>query len=1049
MSLHHSFSALALAAGSCLVAWALCAAFGTPLDHVQLGLASALFVALALTLAALLRPRTPQGARDRRAGLAALVRGDLGVRFSTAADESGELARLLAAMRRAIFEMRRISGEVQRASGDVDRQSREIAAGAQRQAHELGRIGQAEVEFLNGRAASSQSLESVGLVARDSREVLDQMADLTKRIAELLATLEGFSGKNEESMGALANRWGLMVGAASELEAFAGESGGYASMVSDEIETVRQRAQETGALAHEVTKTAVQGRELVGDAVAGLYRIEDSIRRAQELVSALGERGSEIGRIVEVIDEIADQTNLLALNAAIIAAGAGESGRAFAVVAEEIRGLAERTARSTREIGALVGNVRSDVDSAVGLVGKSSEEAAAGVQLGERAAEALSRIGSISDRAFSSVERTLDGSVRLVAEGQRVSDASRHVITRVQALTHAAQEQLEGTLELRSRSQEMTRVSRHARGEAEVQLTSFRELTAAFARLSTGVDELQAARQVQEAALVENEAALRPLAEDAARLGSVSESLTRSMGVLRHGARALEAGLSRYRLPSPRRGGTLRLAFALPGIWEVTRGLDPVQIFAPEWLELAHLIYEGLVQPVDSHSVGPALADSWEVSDGGRCYRFRLRAGARFHDGAAADAAAVVRHFERALRGSTSTGTPGALSRTTFEDLRGLSALVSGAAAHAAGFDVLAADTLEIRFDRPRPFFLHQLGIGPCRVGYLGTGGLPVGSGPFKVVEADPGKTLTLVRSGEARTSAGPHVEKLEIRLDAPAEGRADLLRDGLVDLLPLPRRDQMQTQRLGPAGLVASVDIQDVQFLGFNCLTPPVQDPRVRRALRAAFDYPELWHSRGDGDRVARSVVPDGWLAPDPALPVPSLDLQLARRLLSEVGVERLHVEFLLPTDRPHWRREAEVLFHSVGDVGITLKTVELPASSFWDAVRTGRAPFFRGAWQGDYPDPDAFLYQLLHSRAQQVFKLGYHNDEVDKLTEQARTTFDPDHRLACYRRVERLAYEDAPLVPLYHSRQLVAFSSRLQGLRLYPTPPVVRPAELWLEED
>lgn len=156
-----------------------------------------------------------------------------------------------------------------------------------------------------------------------------------------------------------------------------------------------------------------------------------------------------------------------------------------------------------------------------------------------------------------------------------------------------------------------------------------------------------------------------------------------------------------------------------------------------------------------------------------------------------------------------------------------------------------------------------------------------------------------------------------------------------------------------------------------------------------------------------------------------------------------------MLPTDRPHWRREAEVLFHSVGDVGITLKTVELPASSFWDAVRTGRAPFFRGAWQGDYPDPDAFLYQLLHSRAQQVFKLGYHNDEVDKLTEQARTTFDPDHRLACYRRVERLAYEDAPLVPLYHSRQLVAFSSRLQGLRLYPTPPVVRPAELWLEED
>jgi methyl-accepting chemotaxis protein/ABC-type transport system substrate-binding protein len=1048
MSPRHALIASAVAASGCALLWALSTVSGSPLDPRQLGLSLGLFLVVGLTLARLLEPRTPQAARERQAALTAVVRGDLGVRFSNAADEGGELSRLLAAMRRVILEMRRISGDVQRTGSEIDRQSREVGVAARRQARELVRAGQAGTALTDSRAASGRSLEAVALIANDNREVVDQMADLAGRLTELLAALEGFAAKTEESVGGLATRWGTVVGAASELEGFATESGGYASTVSGEIETVRQRAQETGALAHEVTKTAVQGRELVGDAVAGLYRIEDSIRRAQELVSSLGERGSEIGRIVDVIDEIADQTNLLALNAAIIAAGAGESGRAFAVVAEEIRGLAERTARSTREIGSLVSNVQSDVKSAVELVGKSSDEAEAGVQLGERAAEALSRIGTISERTFSAVERTLDESVRLVVEGQRVADTARHVTAKVQALATAAQEQLKETSELRARSQEMARLSHQARSEAEAHRKVCRELSTSIGKLAGKVDVLQSDRRAQESAWVESEAALRPLGEDAARLGSISESLTRSMNGLRHGARALEDGLSRFRLPAPRRGGTLRLAFALPTLWETSRGLDPVHLFGIHGQEIAHLIYEGLVQPVDSQSVVPALAESWEVSDGGRSYRFRLRPGARFHDGSAADAPAVIRHFERALRGSTTGAAAGALALSAFEELRGLPGLLAGTEAHAAGFEVLAPDTLEIRFDRPRPFFLHQLGLGPCRIGYLGSGGVPVGSGPFKVSELDPGKRLALVPSGERGVDGAPHVERLEIRLDAPSEGLAALLREGHADLLPFFPRDQVTPHAFGPRGLLAGVDIHDVQFIGFNCQMTPVNDPRVRLALRAAFDYPELWRSQGTNDRVARSVVPEALLGSDAALPAPVLDLELSRRLLREAGVSSLSLEFVLPADRPLWRRETDILFRRLSEVGITVAMKELPARTFWEAVATGHAAFFRGGWLGDYPDPDAFLYHLFHSHAQEFFKLGYHNDEVDKLTLQARATIDPEHRAACYRRVERLVYDEVPLVPLYHSRQLVAFGSRLQGLRLYSTPPMVRPAEIWLEE-
>ena len=99
-----------------------------------------------------------------------------------------------------------------------------------------------------------------------------------------------------------------------------------------------------------------------------MYRIDDTVQRAAELVDELGVHQPEIGRVVDVIQEIADQTNLLALNAAIIASQAGESGKAFAVVAAEVRNLAERTARSTREIGQQVKGVRDGVERAVALV---------------------------------------------------------------------------------------------------------------------------------------------------------------------------------------------------------------------------------------------------------------------------------------------------------------------------------------------------------------------------------------------------------------------------------------------------------------------------------------------------------------------------------------------------------------------------------------------------------------------------------------------------------------------------------------------------------
>jgi len=1039
-------AALALAAAllGLGIFWAAAVALDLPLSVPLLAAVVGAQIGAAAVLALAGRARANRGTLERQEALEAIVRGDLGVHLSRGADAGGELSRLLAAMRRVILEMHRIAAGVQRTATEVDHHARDIGHAAHRQSRELARSGQAGLALETTRTAIVKKLEDLAPRSRGERDAAEGLAGSAARLAELLATAEPMASRGEPEAGHLAAWHAEVAATAARLSVFADASAEYAALVAAEVEALRQRAQGTSELAHEVAGTATAGKALVGDAVSGLVRIEESIRSARELVADLGERSGQIGRIVDVIDEIADQTNLLA----IIAAGAGEQGRAFAVVAEEIRGLAERTARSTREIGTLVSGVQRGVGDAVALVRRSSEEAETGLRLGERAAEALARIGEDSERTAAAVERTLGDSLRLVADGERLGTDAADARSWLEHLAEAAQRRQADAGTQRFREQDLTKRIARARVEAEGLSQGGRELSGRLAELAQEVEALRLTGREQETARVESEGALRPLGEDAARLASIADALGRSMASLRYGSRSLDDQLGRFRLPAPRRGGTLRLAFALPSLWETSRGLDPIHLFNVQSHEIGHLIYEGLVQPLDARTVGPALAREWETANGARTYRFKLRHGARFHDGAAVDATVVIRHFERALRGAGAGAAAGALVLSAFEDLEGLDAFLAGGTERVAGLSPLAPDALEIRFTRPRPFFLHQLDLGPCRIGHLGPGGLPIGSGPFKVASVSPGSALTLVRAEERWEAGSPNLARVEVRLDAPAGELATLIRDGRADIVPFFPRDQVAPRALGDRGLVAGVDALDVQFLAFQCASKPFDDPRVRRAVRAALDLPEFWRTQASGERLARSVVPEILLGPEEALLVAGQDLELARRLLREAGHQKLELRYVVSRDRPSWRREAESLFRSLPEVGLSVRVDEVSDRDYWTQVGSGRAPFFRAAWAGDYPDPDAFLRPLFHSQAQEFFDLGYANDELDKLAAQARETVDPEHRAACYRRIEGIVSDEAPVIPLYHTRQLVAFSSHVQGLRLYQTSPMVRPAELWLEE-
>jgi methyl-accepting chemotaxis protein len=169
------------------------------------------------------------------------------------------------------------------------------------------------------------------------------------------------------------------------------------------INHVSDFANEARTMAAGSGEAAREGGKVIGDVVADIEHIAETVNQAAEAVRSLGGHSREIANMVNVIKEVADQTNLLALNAAIEAARAGEQGRGFAVVADEVRKLAERTTASTEDIARIVGLITSGTDRAVHSMEKQVDEVKVGVEKAGRAGDAIGRINKASDEVVAAV----------------------------------------------------------------------------------------------------------------------------------------------------------------------------------------------------------------------------------------------------------------------------------------------------------------------------------------------------------------------------------------------------------------------------------------------------------------------------------------------------------------------------------------------------------------------------------------------------------------------------------------------------------------------
>ena len=285
--------------------------------------------------------------------------------------------------------------------------------------------------------------------------------------------------------------------------------------VSTAISDVASNAQAAAQGSTEASEAARTGGEMVDKTVEGMGRISSAVEEASRQIAALGAQSEEIGKIVAVIDDIAAQTNLLALNAAIEAARAGEQGRGFAVVADEVRGLAERVTEATKEIANLVENIQKGVGESIKAVEQGTNEVTEGVKLAEETGTSISAIRSAVDSVVEQIGR-------ISASAEEVSASSGEMVKTIDGVSTLVEQNSAATEQMAANS---TQVSSSIEGIASISeqnSASTQEVSASAQEMSAQVQQVVASTQNLDQMAKELQEVLGTFTVDANRVASES-----------------------------------------------------------------------------------------------------------------------------------------------------------------------------------------------------------------------------------------------------------------------------------------------------------------------------------------------------------------------------------------------------------------------------------------------------------------------------------------------------------------------------------------------
>jgi methyl-accepting chemotaxis protein len=437
-------------------------------------LAAVLSSLFALGLGVVVAYRTAQGISEPLSRLMHVARqigesGDLEHNIDVRGqDEIGQLARTFVSMVKYLKEMASVSEAI--AGGDLSVEVHPRSAN-----DTLANAFMRMIEGLRGlvrnvRDAASQVASTSGQVASASDESARNSLQTSSAIDEVTSTMHEMS----------VNVQNMVKSTQTQASSVSETSASIDQMVTS-IQRVADTAKVLLDISNRSREEVHSGIGTMEKATDGLNRINTTIRSSGEIIDALGTRADDIGKIIEVIDDLAEQTNLLALNAAIEAARAGEHGLGFAVVADEVRKLAEKSAQSTKEISELIQSIQKEARKAVENMEKSTTIVNEGLNLGQELNAALRKISNVVTEVYkfaqeigAATNEQSHGSSQIARATTRLNEITHEinsaveeqasgaqaVVKAMERMRELVQSSTSGSTELAASSDQMSKMSR-------------------------------------------------------------------------------------------------------------------------------------------------------------------------------------------------------------------------------------------------------------------------------------------------------------------------------------------------------------------------------------------------------------------------------------------------------------------------------------------------------------------------------------------------------------------------------------------------------------
>ncbi|MEW5764671.1 MAG: methyl-accepting chemotaxis protein [Acidobacteriota bacterium] len=439
---------------------------------------------------------------------------------------------------------------------------RRVEEGASVQARQLAlALEDAKAQESATREAGAEVKAIQGAVGEVSRlmEGLSELAEeVSSSVLQMAASIDQIAANTQglnDAVGTVATTMTQNVAANREVDAstetlnrFVEDTSAAMTEMEGSIRQIEENAAKTRKATEAVASEAQAGAKAMEDSRSSVDQLRSSFASTTEVMKLLGRRSQEVGNILAVIDEVMEQTHLLALNAAIIAAQAGEHGKPFAVVAGEIKGLAEKTSVSTREISTIIDAVQRDVQQAVqavedqrAIVDETVAVAREGLGVFARIQEAVKPSLQMVQEIARATSEQSRGAAGIVRSTERLRDLAHQLRQATKEQTVGSEQVLEAVNRIRSLSQEV----RRATSEQSAGSTLIRQ---AMDRLTSAVADVMAQNQVQSNAGRAVERAMGSLAEKSQAIARRVQESSDLAASLSQRAEALSRSMSRFRI---------------------------------------------------------------------------------------------------------------------------------------------------------------------------------------------------------------------------------------------------------------------------------------------------------------------------------------------------------------------------------------------------------------------------------------------------------------------------------------------------------------------